>query len=217
METSSSVYKMNDDIVAEISEKVPDEPGVSLWNLGDVFYGPLFSEALLYGPGPQKGLKDLVDAMKGNHRTLKLVLGNHDYQFGKFTGILSWSTLRTQEIFLKLGFDEVYDRPVLFGDKLILSHEPVFLGTSGVLTNVHGHTHQTYVGRNYFQWEIENREMVKLAFERSGRPLGPWIDKKKKNWMLLETDPAKYINVCWDAKPNRITDLDLLLMQKRDA
>ena len=69
---------MNWDIVNSINSQIPDKEGVVLWNLGDVFYGRLFSQQ------PLENLKRLIAVMKGKHRKLNLILGNHDFQFKKW-------------------------------------------------------------------------------------------------------------------------------------
>jgi calcineurin-like phosphoesterase family protein len=55
-----------------------------------------------------------------------LLMGNHD-SFSKSKAI-------------DMGFDEVYDTPVFYNERLVFSHEPIPV-EPGIL-NVHGHTHQ---------------------------------------------------------------------------
>lgn len=55
-----------------------------------------------------------------------LIKGNHDH--------------KTNAGYRKMGFNEVYDKPVILNNKYILSHEPI-LGNIGSLCNIHGHTH----------------------------------------------------------------------------
>lgn len=198
-DTESDTKRMSYDIVTHINKAVPDSPGIVLWNLGDVFYGPMTSDKSF------DELRHIISIMKGNYRRLKLVLGNHDKQFKElylhhakdFHWIENNDT--TVEIFRKLGFDDVYDYPVLNG-KFIFSHEPVFLKNSEFL-NIHGHTHQMFVDENYFTWEIENHDMVKKAFSDFDHPSLANIDfdKKWKDWEEYVVNPHKYINACWDA------------------
>ena len=51
-----------------------------------------------------------------------LIMGNHDQSATKFEGI----------------FDEIYQGPVMVGERLLLSHEPVDIDWA---FNLHGHTH----------------------------------------------------------------------------
>ena len=55
-----------------------------------------------------------------------LLMGNHD----------SFSMSKA----IDLGFDEVYDTPVYYNERLVFSHEPT--PTEEGVMNVHGHTHQ---------------------------------------------------------------------------
>ena len=70
--------QMSWDIVNSINKQIPDEEGVVLWNLGDLFYGKLFGERTL------DQLKAYIDVMKGKYRQLNIVFGNHDKQFNHF-------------------------------------------------------------------------------------------------------------------------------------
>ena len=55
---------MSWDIVNSINKQIPDEEGIVLWNLGDLFYGKLFGERTL------DQLKAYIDVMKGKYRKL---------------------------------------------------------------------------------------------------------------------------------------------------
>ena len=55
-----------------------------------------------------------------------LIKGNHDH--------------KTNSGYRKMGFMEVYDKPIIINNYYILSHEPL-QGNIGHLINVHGHTH----------------------------------------------------------------------------
>ena len=57
-----------------------------------------------------------------------LIMGNHDQSTTKFEGI----------------FDEIYQGPVMIGERLLLSHEPVDINWA---FNMHGHTHNLYARR----------------------------------------------------------------------
>ena len=191
--------QMNWDIVNSINSQVPDKEGIVLWNLGDVFYGRLFSQQ------PLENLKSLIAVMKGKHRKLNLILGNHDFQFKKWANWSKLSPLNSQSslqtIFQSCGFDAVYDHPILINDKYILSHEPVFLKPDSGFVNVHGHVHQNLVDENYFTIDIENSKMVIKAYKDSGRK--PPEPVKKKDWEKWIVNPKDYKSVCWDNRQHQ--------------
>ena len=58
-----------------------------------------------------------------------LIAGNHDAGLSNYTDV----------------FDEVYGGPLIIGEKLILSHEPVDVPWA---FNIHGHTHKNFVMDN---------------------------------------------------------------------
>lgn len=209
-ENDQTSTQMSWDIVNSINEQIPDEKGVVLWNLGDLFYGKLFGSKTL------SELQAFVSTMKGKNRQLNIVLGNHDRQFNQFRSskedwtkvypINKQSTL--ESIFQYLGFDRVYDRPVLYKDSYILSHEPVFLKKNSQFINVHGHTHQIPVDESYFTWDLENYKMVRKAYKDSGREVPPL--QHKRNWERFVVNPEMYKNVCWDCTNEKVLDLNEL-------
>lgn len=198
---------MSWDIVESINEQIPDEKDVVLWNLGDLFYGPLFSnQSLQY-------LQSLIKVMKGKNRTLNIVLGNHDKQFKKFAKWDKLAPLTKQSsmsaIFFHLGFTNVYEYPVLIRDNLIISHEPFFLKPGTPFYNLHGHLHQMKVDEGYFSIDMENYRMVKRAYEDSGRECP--VPQKKKDWENWIVNPNQYINASWDCTKGKVLKLDQLL------
>ena len=209
-ESDQTSTQMSWDIVNSINKQIPDEKDVVLWNLGDLFYGKLFGSKTLLE------LQTMINVMKGKYRQLNIVLGNHDKQFNQFRKtkedwakiypINKHSTL--ESIFQYLGFDKVYDRPVLYKDKFILSHEPVFLKKNSQFINIHGHTHQIPVDETCFTGELENYRMVRKAYKDSGREVPPL--QHKKNWEQFVVDPEMYKNVCWDYTNEKVLDLNEL-------
>ena len=194
---------MNWNIVNSINKQIPDEEGVVLWNLGDLFYGKLFSER------PLEWLKSYISVMKGKNRTLNIILGNHDKQFKRF---VDWKNLAPltknssfTEIFTELGFTNVYDKPILWKENYILSHEPVFLKKNSQFINIHGHVHQNPVDESYFTWDLENYKMVRKAYKDSGREVPPL--QHKENWEQFVVDPKMYKNVCWDFTKGKVLEL----------
>lgn len=55
-----------------------------------------------------------------------LIMGNHDQSAKKFEPY----------------FDEIYTGPLFIGEKILLSHEPINLGS--IALNLHGHDHNTH-------------------------------------------------------------------------
>ena len=77
--------------------------------------------------------KQILKAMKGFKI---LVKGNHDPKPNSY--------------YRKLGFSEVYDKPIIFRDGIILSHEPVnenLYKNSGFI-NIYGHLHNNVVNNS---------------------------------------------------------------------
>lgn len=68
--------------------------------------------------------KEIVNSLNGNKL---LVLGNHDNPNIKY--------------YLNLGFDHVYDYPIIYDKFYILSHEPLYINSNMPYTNIFGHVH----------------------------------------------------------------------------
>ena len=67
------------------------------------------------------------------------------------------------------GFDEVYDKPVLFEDFWILSHEPVYVNINMPYANIFGHIHnnpmyKTVSARSYCV-SVERINYTPVSFE----------------------------------------------------
>ena len=134
-DTEEDTLKMTYDIVNFINENIPDEPGVVLWNLGDLFYGPLLNKH------PLEELQRLVSIMRGKNRTLKLVLGNHDRDFRsldwkKTTKNLWIEDYSDYHLFRKFGFDYVYDYPIVFGISYLVMNRFSFLKILPIQTSM---------------------------------------------------------------------------------
>ena len=116
-------FKDKDDMINKLIENWNSEvrPGDAVWHLGDVFWGLEREER-----------EDILKRLNG---TKMLVMGNHD----RNGDIDYW---------LKLGFDKVYDLPVVFNDFFILSHEPLYM-TSGPYVNIFGHVHGNKAYKDY--------------------------------------------------------------------
>lgn len=138
---TEGTLKMNEDILKNI-DALPDD--ATLWNLGDVFFGKLAAKLEF------DELQAVVSRMKGKGRTLKLILGNHDREVRRYLKAAK-PYVNAVSFFQDLGFDMVYDHPILIESKtsatnIILSHEPVLIpiGTPGFI-NYYGHTHDKSV------------------------------------------------------------------------
>ena len=160
--------KMNEYLLAQFAE-LPED--CLVWNLGDVLLNRHISEG---------EIMSTIWRTKKN-RKLNLILGNHDFQCekGDHDTFIDY--------FTSLGFDEVYIRPIIFENKYILSHEPIFIPEDRDFINLHGHTHNRLVNEDFFLSEYNKS-----------------FPKKKVN-------PKSYINVCVDANDLKIHCLQDLI------
>lgn len=175
---------MNEDIL-KLFDNLPDDNNTIIWNLGDVFFSKMLAEAGI------DCLKSYVSRMKGTKRILNLVLGNHDRTILKTLGIRNKSLT---QFFTELGFDKVYDHPIIIEDKYILCHEPVYIGKNSPFKVIYGHTHNTCVDENYMCYDLENWAMEARAYRKNG--LEP--PEKKIVWPERKIDIKDYYNVCLD-------------------
>ncbi len=95
--------------------------------------------------------RDIVSALNGYKI---LILGNHDRSRGR-----SW--------WLKAGFNEVSEYPIVYKDFFFLSHEPMYMNKHMPYVNVHGHIHgQKYEGNNHFNICVEHWDYTPLSFSQ---------------------------------------------------
>ena len=109
-----AIAAMNEDIL-KMFDFLPDD--CDIWNLGD-FYFTGSGDPKKIDEKVVETLKQIVTRLKKNNRRLFIVLGNHDKMHRQGQSIT--------QFYYELGFDRVYDTPVLIEDKYILSHEPVY-------------------------------------------------------------------------------------------
>lgn len=110
---------MIDTMIDNWNNTVTDDDTV--WHLGDVFWEL------------DKDLrKHIINRLNGHKR---LVLGNHDREFNT-------------EYWRSIGFEEVYDNPIIVDDFYILSHEPLYM-TVGPYVNIFGHVHGNPMYKDY--------------------------------------------------------------------
>lgn len=66
---------------------------------------------------------------------IRLVLGNHD-------------TNKVKDYY-EMGFDRVYDKPIIYNQFFILSHEPIFITENMPYANIYGHVHNNSEYKDY--------------------------------------------------------------------
>lgn len=80
----------------------------------------------------REGIKELISQLRGHKILIK---GNHDTY--------------TNAFYKSVGFDEVYDHPIYYNNKIILSHEPVKEALNNeYIYNIHGHLHNEMILEN---------------------------------------------------------------------
>lgn len=147
--TNEDVEKMNEDLIRNWNSVV--NPNDVVYNLGD------------FALGDRSRIPDFVSRLNGK---INLVMGNHDWfhinDETKYSGVV--------DFFYKSGFHRVYDRPILFEDFFILSHEPVPWSRNGLpYANLFGHVHnqEMYenVTQNTYNCCVEVNDYKPVSFE----------------------------------------------------
>ena len=162
---------------------LPDD--CDIWNLGDFYFAgsgdpnKVSDEVILE-------LQEIVKRMKKTNRRLFLVMGNHDH--------LHFKGQSRIDFYYKLGFDKVYDTPVLVDEKYILSHEPVYLKPGSNLINLYGHTHDLSIKEDYFTFDYENYAMECRVFDKMGQARPPITARYPERVIDLKN----YKNMCLD-------------------
>ena len=93
----------------------------TVYHLGDVFWGMTDKER-----------KQVLSNLLG-HKIL--VMGNHDRDY-------------PVEYWREIGFEKVYDVPILYNGSFLLSHEPIYLNYGSII-NVFGHVHINTIYKDY--------------------------------------------------------------------
>jgi len=95
-----------------------------------------------------KSTIEIIKSLKGFKFLIK---GNHDH--------------KSNTAYRKMGFMEVYDKPIIIKDKYILSHEPIDYNI-GNLVNVYGHMHDKVINNSINRFccclELTNYKPVSL-------------------------------------------------------
>lgn len=190
-----TILRMNEDILKEF-DKLPEE--CEIWNNGDLFFAGDSSKKDLLEC--YDDLKAIVQRMKGptGKRKLNIILGNHDNMYRKDESRIMF--------YYSLGFDKVYDTPIIIEDKFILSHEPVYISPANNFVNLYGHTHDLDIKEDYFCYDYDNYALIKRISKQEGIEPPPIELKWPERKVVLE----KYYNVCWD-KNHTILNLNDLI------
>ena len=106
-----TALQMNEKLIENWNSVVGDDDQVFV--LGDV------------SAGTQQQDKELISSLKGKKF---LVLGNHDLH-------------RSLEEWRNIGFEQVYDYPIIYKGFFILSHEPLYVCRNMPYANIFGHVH----------------------------------------------------------------------------
>lgn len=126
--------------VFEMNEKI-----VSNWN------GLVADDDEIYFLG-DVGDASCINRLKGKKYLIK---GNHD-------------KLDNAE-YISLGFDKVYDLPVIYNDFWILSHEPMYVNQNMPYANIFGHVHNNpmykTVSNRSFCVSVERIDYTPVSFE----------------------------------------------------
>ena len=119
-----TVEEMNEDIIQKWNDTVSPEDTV--WNLGDFAF---------FTKKDHDKICKLIQRLNGK---IHLLLGNHDRH-----------VCNNLRFWYDLGFEKVIDKPFLFMDQYILSHEPLITKNKIDLTyhpklkNIYGHVHNS--------------------------------------------------------------------------
>ena len=100
-----------------------------------------------FGLGKTDDLKNILSQLNG-HKIL--IRGNHD---------------RSRQAMLNMGFDEVYDYPIIYKGFYILSHEPLYVDQNMPYVNIHGHIHGNKMNNDhYYNMCVEHHEYAPVNF-----------------------------------------------------
>ncbi len=147
--TDEDVERMNEDLIRNWNSVVGKNDVV--YNLGD------------FALGDRSRIPEFVSRLNGK---INLVMGNHDWfhvrDDEKYSGVV--------DFLYKSGFNRVYDRPILFEDFFILSHEPIPWSRNGLpYANLFGHVHnqETYasVTQNTYNCCVEVNDYRPVSFD----------------------------------------------------
>lgn len=197
---NEEILKMNEDMLKEF-DALPEE--CDIYNNGDLFFvGDENKKKFLNNCLNE--MKAIVKRMKGptGKRRLFLILGNHDNFHLPNEGRIKF--------YYDLGFDKVYDTPIIIEDNFILSHEPVYISPANNFINLYGHTHDLDIEDEYFCYDYDNYAMITRVAKQEGIEPPP-IELK---WPGRKIILSKYLNVCWD-KNHKILNLNEIISRMK--
>ena len=197
---NEEILKMNEDMLKEF-DALPEE--CDIYNNGDLFFvGDENKKKFLNSCLDE--MKAMIKRMKGptGKRKLMLILGNHDnFHLPNESRI---------KFYYDLGFDKVYDTPIIIEDNFILSHEPVYISPANNFINLYGHVHDLDIEENYFCYDYDNYAMITRVAKQEGIEPPPIELKWPERKIILN----KYLNVCWD-KNHKILDLNEIISRMK--
>ena len=198
-ESFHTLEEMNEHILSQVDE-LPT--GSILINNGDLY---------LNSSKRFDDIKYLVDRMKANNKQLWIIMGNHDRTMAEF--MQNSPTDDSRELLELLGFDRVYEFPILLEDKYLLSHEPVYLKPGSNLINIFGHVHDCMIDKDYFNRDCENWAMMeRVKKEGITKQTNLDIDTSIKNYhRTISLDNYKI--ACWDYYGKILKFNDLVSLQ----
>lgn len=108
-----------------------------------------------------------------------LILGNHDRNAASI------------KFYLEVGFDEVYNKPIYYNSKIILSHEPIQEAYNNpFILNIHGHLHNSYLNlENFYNVSAALIRYIPQNLERFEKKT---FNLKKRDESFLEEWYAKH-------------------------
>lgn len=115
-----TVNEMNQAIISSWNLYVGKDDIV--WHHGDV------GSCNWHGVTTEYVIRQLREVVRKLNGHKYLILGNHDRNL-------------TEEEWKSVGFEKVYDHPVLYNDWYILSHEPIYISYNMPYANIFAHVH----------------------------------------------------------------------------
>jgi calcineurin-like phosphoesterase family protein len=111
--------------------------------------------------GDKASIERILPQLKGKKI---LIMGNHD---------------KYPKSFYEQFFDEVYDHPIYYSKRILLSHHPELV-EDGII-NIHGHTHLITIDKpNYCNVSVEQINYTPVAIEKFVKQLGKLQKPSKK-------------------------------------
>lgn len=153
--TQFSTIEEHDETIIRNWNRVVTRKEDVVYHLGDV--------------GLTKGdyLKSAISRLRGYKI---LIMGNHDRKNA------------SRQYFLDIGFDEVYDNPIYYNAKLLLSHEPAQEAFKNpFIHNAHGHLHGSVLAlKNFINVSCKYTNFAPMNIEKILKKLPPVKDRDER-------------------------------------